>query len=296
MAAVPKANAASLLLSNLFSKARDCGPWSLLVATSLVVLYAPVVWETARMWLTDEYSSHGILVPFLVGLLIWWRRHTLAQTPRQSCAWGGVPLVGGLLLQMLAWYAGIRVFAMLSLVPVLLGVCLLLGGARYTRVLLFPLLFLGFAAPVPIWLVQPVSFPIQNVSCHAASWSVEQLGIPVAQEGFTVALSNGSAVEVANECSGFKKTLTVTVFACFYASLFVVSPWRQAALVLAAAPLAIAANIARVAALILAANSWGMTGVHQLHDFADPVVVALCFLMLVGLGKGLGCQKLRYSA
>ena len=49
------------------------------------------------------------------------------------------------------------------------------------------------------------------------------MGIPVAQEGFTVALSNGSAVEVASECSGFKKTLTVTVFACFYASLFVVS-------------------------------------------------------------------------
>lgn len=296
MAVVPRAKAASLLLSNLLARASDCGPWSALVAAALVVLYTPIVWETAHMWLTDEYSSHGILVPLLAGLLIWWRRHALAQIPRQSCYWGFVPLLGGLLLQMVAWYAGIRVFAMLSLVPVLIGICLLLGGARYTRVLLFPLLFLGFAAPVPVWLVQPVSFPIQNISCRAASWSVEQMGVPVAQEGFTVALSNGSAVEVANECSGFKKTLTVTVFACFYASLFVVPRWRQVALVLAAAPLAIAANIARVAALILAANIWGMAGVHQLHDFADPVVVALCFLMLVGLGKGLGCQKLRYSA
>ena len=296
MAAVPDAKTAKPLLSNLLSQLRGCDPGALFVGLALVVLYAPIVWETAHMWLTDEYSSHGILVPFLAGLLIWWRRGALAQTPRRASAWGFVPLVGGLLLQMLAWYAGIRVFAMLSLVPVLLGVCLLLGGARYTRALLFPILFLGFAAPVPIWLVQPVSFPIQNISCRAASWSVQQLGVPVAQEGFTVALTNGSAVEVANECSGFKKTLTVTVFACFYASLFVVSPWRQVALVLAAAPLAIAANIARVAALILAANSWGMTGVHQLHDFADPVVVALCFLMLVGLGKGLGCQKLRYSA
>lgn len=266
-----------------------------LLAGALFVLYAPVFVETAHIWFTDAYAAHGFLIPFLTGLLVWWRRHEIAAAPRGFNAWGWALLLGGLLLEMIAWYARIRVFAMLSLVPVLLGVSLLLGGSRRTRILLFPLLFLGFAAPLPTWLVQPVSFPIQNISCQAAAWSVQQIGIPIAREGFTVGLSNGSALEVAEECSGFRKTLTVTVFACFYASLFALPLWKQTALTLLAIPLAIVANILRVAGLILAADAWGIGGVHGLHDFADPIVVVLCFALLLWAGKGLGCRKLRYS-
>ena len=271
----------------------DAFYWLLLGAA--LVLYAPVVWETAHIWFTDEYAAHGFLIPFLAGLLAWWRRRELAGVER-SCHYGGLFfLVGGLLLEMVAWYARIRVFAMLSLVPVLLGMSLLLCGIRVTRILLFPILFLSFAAPLPVWLVQPVSFPIQNLSCRAAAWSVQQIGVPVSQEGFTVGLTNGSAVEVAEECSGFKKTLTVTVFACFYVSLFAIPFWKQCVFTLLAMPLAIVANVIRVAGLILAANAWGMSGVHWLHGMADPVVVVLCFALLMWAGKILGCQKPRYS-
>ncbi len=266
-----------------------------LLAGALIALYAPVFVETAHIWLVDAYSAHGFLIPFLTGLLIWWRRQELADAPRSCNRWGFALLAGGLLLETAAWYARIRVFAMLSLVPVLLGASLLLGGSRITRILLFPLLFLGFAAPLPTWLVQPVSFPIQNISCRAASWSVQQTGVPISQEGFTIGLSNGSSLEVAEECSGFKKTLTITVFACFYASLFAIPLWKQGALVLLAMPLAIVANIARVSGLILTANAWGIRGVHWLHDIADPFVVVLCFGLLLWAGRVLGCRKLRYS-
>lgn len=287
----PSPSASVREVANLPS--RDVSRWLLLSA--VLVLYIPVVVETAHIWLTDEYAAHGFLIPFLAGLLAWWRKREIANVGR-GCHYGGfVLLIGGLLLEMVAWYARIRVFAMLSLVPVLLGMSLLLGGTRITRILLFPILFLGFAAPLPIWLVQPVSFPIQNLSCRAAAWSVQQMGVPVSQEGFTVGLTNGSAIEVAEECSGFKKTLTVTVFACFYASLFAIPFWKQCVFTLLAMPLAIVANIIRVAGLILAANAWGMSGVHRLHGMADPFVVGLCFVLLLWAGKMLGCRKLRYS-
>ena len=267
--------------------------WLLLLA-GLIALYAPVIVETARVWITDDYSTHGMLIPFMAGLLVWWRRQELAQAVCRPSAWGWLPLCAGLFLEVVAWYSNIRVFAMLSLVPVLLGLSLLFGGKRGTRILLFPILFLGFAAPLPTWLVQPVSFPIQNLSCQASCWSVQAIGVPIVREGFTVALPNGSAVEVANECSGFKKTLTVTVFACFYASLFAIAFWKQGLLVLAAAPLALLANIVRVSGLILAAHWWGLDGVHHLHDWADPFVVVVCFGMLLGVGRLLGCRKMRY--
>ena len=273
-----------------------CRDWPRLVlVAALLAVYAPVLWESGIIWLTGEYNTHGVLIFPLAGLLLWWRRHEIARCRKQSNGWGFAPLVGGLLLQMVAWYAGIRVLAMLSLVPVLLGLALLFGGSRMTRILLFPILFLGFAAPIPIWIIHPVSLPIQNLSCRAACWSVQQMGVPVSPEGFKLTLANGSVLEVAQECSGFKKTVTLSVFACFYASLFALPLWRQGLLVACAAPLAMLANVARVMALLLIANIWGTRAVQGLHDMADPLVVALSFLMLMGIGKALGCRKLRYS-
>jgi exosortase/archaeosortase family protein len=70
--------------------------------------------------------------------------------------------------------------------------------------------------------------------------------------------------------------------------------WKQVALVLTAAPLAIVANIVRVAGLILVGNQWGVDAVHAVHNWADPFVVVLCFVLLYTVGRGLGCKKVRY--
>lgn len=262
----------------------------------LLALYAPVVAEAAHIWFTDEYSAHGVFVPFMAALLLYWKRGELARAERRPQLWGLALLLPGLLLEMVSWYAQIRFFAMLSLVPTLLGLTLLLAGNEVTRLLRFPILFLAFAAPLPFWLVQPVSFPIQNLSASAATWLVQELGVPVEKEGFTVGLPNGTSVEVAEECSGFKKTVTISVLACFYASLFALPFWKQGVLTLAAAPAAALANIIRVAGLILTGAQWGEAGIHRVHDFADPLVIVLCLLFLVQLGKALGCKNIRYMA
>jgi exosortase len=270
-------------------------PTVALLAT-LVAVYTPVIAEVAQVWAGDDNTSYGALVPFMAGLLVWWKRQEIAALlPARPWIGGFAPLLVGLLLEILAWYTRIRMFAMLSLAPVLLGLTLLLGGKRITRLLLFPILFLGFAAPLPHWLIQPISVPIQTISARAASWSAEQLGVSLVATGFTVSLANGTSVEVAEECSGFKKTLTVTVMAIFYASLFAVPFWKQGALVLLAGPLAVLANIVRVTALILVGSEWGIGGVHAVHGMADPLVVVLCFMLLYGAGKALGCRKIRYT-
>jgi exosortase len=269
---------------------------AILLLAALALLYIPVIVETAQIWGSDDNTSYGALVPFMAGMLVWWKRQELAELlPARPASVGFAPLVCGLLLEMLAWYTRIRMFAMLSLVPVLLGLSLLLGGRRITRLLLFPILFLSFAAPLPHWLIQPVSVPIQIISAHAASKTAQELGVPLSETGFTVSLANGTSVEVAEECSGFKKTLTVTVMAIFYAGLFAVPFWKQALLVLLAGPLAVLANIVRVTALILIGNEWGIGGVHAAHGMADPFVVVLCFLLLYAAGRAIGCRKIRYT-
>ena len=163
------------------------------------------------------------------------------------------------------------------------------------RLLWFPVVFLVFATPLPRWVVQPLSLPIQTASARAAFRVVKLTGIPMVEQGFTVALPN-VRVEVAESCSGFKKSVSLMLFAAYYASLFAIPWWRQGLLVVLAAPFALFANIVRVVGLILAGAWGGNRGVHLFHDVSEVIVLGLCFALLLGAGRLLGCTKMRYFA
>ncbi|HEX9961510.1 MAG TPA: archaeosortase/exosortase family protein, partial [Pyrinomonadaceae bacterium] len=42
-----------------------------LVAAALAFLYATVLTKLGRDWWTDENYSHGLLVPFVIGFIVW---------------------------------------------------------------------------------------------------------------------------------------------------------------------------------------------------------------------------------
>lgn len=266
-----------------------------LVALLVVVLYAPVFREASVLWFADDYSAHCVFIPFLTGLLVYWKRKEIASAPKTTVRAGGLLLAAGLLFEMLTWYGKLRSLALLSLLPVLLGLSLLLGGKRVTRILLFPILFLAFATPLPRTGVNAVSVTIQTLSMGGAMRLSTELGVPIEQDGFNFKLPNVT-VEVARSCSGFKKLLSLSVMTCFYASLFAIPFWRQALLAAFALPIALLANIARITALVLSGYYWGAAGVHLFHDSSDLLVLALCFVLIVNLGKLLGCRKIRYAA
>src|SRR5262249_51338286 len=134
---------------------------------------------------------------------IWWRRRELAGVDPKPSAWGFAVLGLGLLMESLAWYGQIRMFEALSVIPVLAGVVLLTGGSSALKVLRFPILFLAFMAPLPRYLILPISFPIQVTSTRAACWGAQQTGIPLVVEGFKVVMPRVT-VEVEESCSGFK--------------------------------------------------------------------------------------------
>ena len=264
-----------------------------LTGVALAALYAPMSIEMMHKWLSDEYSAHGLFIPFMVGLLLWWKRSEIADTPRSCCAWGLALLGTGLLIQIIAWHERMPTFVAMSLVPTLLGLTLTLAGPRLLRLLWFPIVFLVFATPLPRWVVQPLSLPIQTASARAAFGIVRFLGFPMIEQGFSVALPNVT-VEVAESCSGFKKSISLMVFAAYYASLYAIPWWRQGLLVLLAAPFALFANIVRVVGLILAGAWGGSRGVHLFHDVSELIVLGLCFALLLGAGRLLGCRKIRY--
>ncbi|MDQ3806174.1 MAG: archaeosortase/exosortase family protein, partial [Acidobacteriota bacterium] len=118
----------------------------LLVASSVAFVYWGVMVRLAHFWWEDENYSHGLLIPFVIGYILWTERDALARTPqRPSVGWGAAAVVAAL-LTLFAIRVAIRPadsehhyghgkaehLGALAESAVLLGVALLIGGHETT--------------------------------------------------------------------------------------------------------------------------------------------------------------------
>ena len=266
----------------------------LLLTAVLVALYAPVVAEAAKIWVTDDNQAHGVFI-FPIALFLLWMLRREIRAARPEPAPIGVWLLGfGLLIQTAAWLLGIKWFPMLSLIPVIAGAVLALHGKNLWRVVAFPVCFLFFAAPLPDTIILPLSTQVQNQSTTGSVVLMSSLGYPLIQTGNRID-TPAISVEVAEVCSGFKKLTALVAFAFLYGYVFNVSLWKRAVLVLAAYPIALFANIIRICALIFIGSAWGQHALEGAHDWAELSVLVVSFGMFVLLGRILGCRELRFA-
>ncbi|MDQ1557477.1 MAG: hypothetical protein QOD32_537, partial [Pyrinomonadaceae bacterium] len=69
------------------------------VAAAVLFVYATVLVKLGGQWWTDENYSHGLLIPFIIGYILWSERARLEGTTRRpSLVWGGALVVGALLM------------------------------------------------------------------------------------------------------------------------------------------------------------------------------------------------------
>ena len=81
-----------------------------------------------QRWSHDSRYSHGYVVPVLA-LVVWWVRRRIAPLTMAKPSWWGLPvLAAGAVLRLIGAYYYLDWFDGLSLLPVLLGLTLLVGG------------------------------------------------------------------------------------------------------------------------------------------------------------------------
>jgi exosortase len=263
---------------------------------ALCALYAPTLAESAHAWLHDEYQAHGVFIIPVSLFLLWLRREDLAQAKLRPAAWGLLLLALGLFVQMGSRLLQVQTqcFGIWSLVLALYGAILILHGPDLWQVVRFPVLFLMLAGGIPGKIILPLSLRLQMISSTGAVGLMKMIGLPVYQEGNVIGVP-GHELEVADACSGLKKLVALFAFSLIYGYLFDISPARRLLLVAATVPIAILANILRVAGLIVVTYYGGERALHIAHDWAEIFVLVIAFLMFVGLGKVLGCKTLKYS-
>jgi exosortase len=110
---------------------------------------------------------------------------------------------GGLLILLAGEFGANLFLSRISLLIVLTGVIVAVGGARLVAELGFPLMVLLLAIPIPALIFNQIALPLQMLASQVASLLLGLFGVPVLQQGNVIQLASMN-LEVAEACSGIR--------------------------------------------------------------------------------------------
>lgn len=242
----------------------------------------------------DDWG-HAYIVLLFSGYLVWLRRERLgALSPRAF--WPALPLV---LLGIAAYiffvatrFPGGHMVQGWALLVTLLGLVLLMLGPEMLRSLFLPIAFLVFGITISEAIMIRLTFQLQLIASYGA-WVVLSLisliaGYEIEVAGNTLVLTPSSGdpipLNVAEACSGMRMVVAFFALAGMTAILGCRYWWQRAALMLLAAPVAVAINIGRVSVLGLLSLSDPELAHGGAHMFIGTLLLVpglLLFLLIV---------------
>jgi exosortase len=267
---------------------------SVLILIVTVALIGLIYWPTFRWlvsaWISNDYYSHGFLVPLVSGFFVWTQRKYLKI--HEPSVIGIVLVFLGALLYLSGFFWQIRVLGGLSLLVVIAGLVFFVFGVRVARKMLFPLVFLVFMIPAPF--VQDIAYRLQEISVVSSAWLLEVLGLPITSTGPEIFLKT-TTFTIGLPCSGINTLVALLALSAVYAYILTGSGIKRASIFILAFPIAILANILRITTIIMVAYFANVeTAVGWYHDLSSPLFFAISFLILILIARVLKC-RLNYS-
>jgi exosortase len=284
----------------------------LVIGGALAFVYASVLAKLGRDWWTDENYSHGLLIPFIIGYILWSERERLQRAAQRPALWWGAAAILCALMGLWVGTAGAELFAQrISLVLMLAGVAIYFWGFQLLRLLLVPLALLLLAIPIPAIIFNKIAFPLQLFASRCAVWAMRVFDIPVLRQGNVIELMPYGAketkkLEVVEACSGIRSLMTLVTLAVVFAyfthpkddgteggrgtrgllgQLKSYAFWRSALLVVSAVPIAILTNAMRVSGTGILSRYYGTRVADGFfHSFSGWVIYIVAFLLLFAVG------------
>jgi exosortase len=244
-----------------------CVFWASLAVAVLAVVwffgfeprYGPAREQTAFSWIYSAWNSendyeHGLLFPFVIAGLIFYRRKDLRVLANDGTLWGLLVVLVGVMCYVAGYRALQPRIAMGGLPFVLWGSCLYLWGWQVGRLLLFPLFLFWLAVPLPSF--QQATTHLQLLATSMAHHGSELFGVQTYVEGTTVLPLKGDwkPLDIAKGCSGIRSLMALLMISAAWAYIARMALWKRVLLFFCAFPLAILGNALRVISIFVIAE------------------------------------------
>ena len=250
--------------------------WKVVITTGLFAwLWRDELMRLADTWKTAQ-ESHGLLIPLFSAYFVYQQRAALGRTVGRA-SWLGLAVMvlslGGYLFFSLKGFAYPRQMMMIIMLG---GVVLLLGGRPIFRLTWLPVAFLVFAIPLPQYMYDSATSPLQRLASQVGAMVLNALpGVNCEVLGVTIHGTQGRepfSLEVAEACSGMRLLRAFVALGVAMAYLER-RPWvHRVVLVLSTVPIAVLCNVVRVV----------LTGL--IHLYLGPEAAQGTLHALLGIG------------
>jgi exosortase len=246
------------------------------------------------LWLDNSYHAggqtsddgHGMLIPFVVIGLFWWKRKELLALP-MNIWWPGLLILGAGALMHVAGFVTQQPRA--SVIGMFTGIFGLMGlawGRAWLKHGFFPFWLFIFCMPMSALLL-PLTFPLRVLAAWLTAVVSNLLTIGVVRIGTQLVAPDGSfQYDVAAACSGLRSLVAIFLLATIYGFVMFRSPWKRILMMSLALPLSVLGNFARLMCIIIAAEFGGQSAgqfVHENSFFSMvPYIPAIAGLLLAG--------------
>ncbi|HEX6963816.1 MAG TPA: exosortase/archaeosortase family protein [Lacipirellula sp.] len=250
------------------------------LAAAAAWAYFDTLQALAIRWSNEAAYGHGFLVPCFSVFLLWYRRDMLV--PPYTASTVGLIFIGlAAAMRLVAAYWYYALLEPYSIVPMAAGVCLLTLGYRGLQWAWPSIVFLTFMVPLPGRIADILSDPLQRIATIASTYVIQLLGIPALAEGNVIVLTHAK-IGVIEACNGLRMLILFFAVAAGAAMILRGPAWLRWTLFASAVPIALAANILRIAATALAHEYASTTTADWLfHDVAAWLMMPLAILMLL---------------
>lgn len=276
-------------VSSLLAGLWPGGLWLALATLAAAIAFQDGIVALLRAWQLPEYS-HGPLIPIISGYLF--LRQTRDVPPSDGPVtdrWpGGLVILLALLMGVAGTLSGIDDVVAYAIIVWAGGMVLASFGWRRGLQFWPPVLHLAFMLPLPGLIYYKATAALQFVASEIGVAIMELAGVTVFLDGNIIDL-DVYKLHVAEACSGLRYLFPVMSFTYIFAVLYKGSMWHKAALLLAAVPITVLMNAARVGIIGIMVDSYGIAHAEGfMHVFEGWVVFGLTIAAMVGLSWFMG--------
>jgi len=259
----------------------------LLIALLLGATYSYICyWLYVRWSSEDSFFSHGYLIPFVSIWLCVRRKQILSKIESKPDLRGLYLLIPALVFHIMAVYKEVYSPSGMTIPVVIAGVIMYLHGWDMLRALIFPVVYLYSAIPLPLSWISVASYNLKIAAINLSTTISGLFGAHIREKGSYLIFDNGSTLLVGSPCSGLRSLIALIALGVLYAIEFSrLNVLGITIFIIITGPIAYLSNVLRITFLCLTADNFGASSITGfVHDASGYGIYIIAFLMMLGLG------------